>query len=270
MEEPGRGAGGPLDVARHWDENADGWARQVRQGLDAYREEFNNPAFFDFLGDISGRAVLDAGCGEGTNTRLLAEGGADVTGVDISPKMISLAREAEAEASRPLGIRYLVRPFEDLESLADGSFDVVVSFMALMDGGDVEGAIAEMTRVLRPGGRLVFSITHPCFITPGVQWVRDEAGREIALRVADYFSDEPFVEHWRFKGVDTEETQPFAVPRFPRTLSQWVNTLLRSGLSLTRIEEPRPSAEAAARHPWLQRWRQHAAIFLYVEASKPV
>lgn len=145
MDQAGRERDQPSDVADHWDENAERWARQVRQGRDAYREEFNNPAFFRFLGDVAGLAVLDAGCGEGTNTRLLADAGADVIGVDISPNMIALACEAEKE--QPRGIRYLVAPFEDLAPLPDESFDLVVSFMALMDGGDLEGAVSEVTRV---------------------------------------------------------------------------------------------------------------------------
>ena len=67
------------EVARYWDENANLWADHVRQGWDAYREHFNNPAFFKFVGDLSGKTVLDAGCGEGYNTRLLARSGARMT-----------------------------------------------------------------------------------------------------------------------------------------------------------------------------------------------
>jgi len=55
------------EVARHWDKNANLWADHVRKGWDKYRERFNNPAFFEFIGDLSGKAVLDAGCGEGCN-----------------------------------------------------------------------------------------------------------------------------------------------------------------------------------------------------------
>ena len=59
-------------VARHWDANADLWTEHVRRGWDAYREHYNNPAFFAFLGEVKGKRVLDAGCGEGCNTRILA------------------------------------------------------------------------------------------------------------------------------------------------------------------------------------------------------
>jgi 2-polyprenyl-3-methyl-5-hydroxy-6-metoxy-1,4-benzoquinol methylase len=82
------------DVARYWDDNAAGWAEQVRSRMDIAREYHNNPAFLAFLGDLEGRQVPDAGCGEGHNTRILARRGARMTGIDISERMIELARAA--------------------------------------------------------------------------------------------------------------------------------------------------------------------------------
>ncbi len=87
------------DVARYWNGNATWWAEQVRQGRDLAREFHNNPAFLAFLGDPRGKDVLDAGCGEGYNTRILARSGARMTGVDISERMIDLAREEERRAT---------------------------------------------------------------------------------------------------------------------------------------------------------------------------
>lgn len=258
---------GPAEVARYWDGNADRWADHVRRGWDAYREAFNNPAFFAFLGDLAGLEVLDAGCGEGHNTRLLARQGAHVTGIDISPRMIELARAHEQR--EPLGVRYHTAAFDDLGAFEVGTFDCVVSFMALMDGPDLPRALRELHRVLRPGGRLVFSILHPCFTTPQVGWIRDEHGHEVGLRVADYFADQPFIERWKFSKGPVPTTEPdFAVPRFPRTLSLWINSLVEAGFRITRLEEPRPSPQAVEGHPWLARWCQHAALFLYVDLRK--
>lgn len=64
----------------------------VRLGRDVFREHFNNPAFFRFIGELRGKRVLEAGCSEGYNARLMARAGAEVVGVDISPRMIELAR----------------------------------------------------------------------------------------------------------------------------------------------------------------------------------
>jgi ubiquinone/menaquinone biosynthesis C-methylase UbiE len=254
-------------VARCWDDNANIWADHVRQGWDAYREHFNNPAFFEFIGDLSGKTVLDAGCGEGYNTRLLARSGARMTGVDISQRMIELARQEEQR--EPLGIRYEVASFSDLSLFDDESFDAVVSSMALMDGRDFEGAVKEIFRVLRPGGELMFSILHPCFVTKGYGWICDDDENPAVITVSDYFAREPWVERWKFsKAPGSESVEPFAVPRFPRTLSDYLNALIEAGFILKRVAEPQPSQEICEKHPRLQRWRDHAAIFLYVQAVK--
>ena len=127
------------EVARCWDANAPVWARHVRAGYDVYRKLYHGPAFFEFVGDVAGREVLDAGCGEGVNARELARRGARVTGVDLSPKMIELAQAEEQR--EPLGIRYEAASMSDLRPFGDACFDAVVSFMALMDCADYEGAI---------------------------------------------------------------------------------------------------------------------------------
>jgi SAM-dependent methyltransferase len=256
------------EVARSWDENADSWAEQVRSGLDAYREHYNNPAFVEFIGDVRSKTVLDAGCGEGYNTRILARRGARMTGIDISARMIELAREEEER--KPAGIRYEVASFTNLAPFADSTFDVEVSFMALMDGPDFPSAIRELYRVLKPGGTLAFSLTHPCFVTKGLSWIRDQSGNETGLTVAHYFDEQPWIERWKFAKVpESAQAAPFAVPRFDRTLAHYVNTVIDSGFILARIEEPRPSEQASSEHPWLKRWREHAPLFFYVRAQKP-
>jgi SAM-dependent methyltransferase len=253
------------DVARHWDANADQWADHVRRGWDVFREQLNNPAFFALVGDLRGKTVLDAGCGEGYNTRLLAQGGAQVTGVDISPRMIELARAEEER--EPLGIRYETASFSDLSLFGGGTFDAVVSSMALMDAADLEGALREFQRVLRVGSDLFFSVTHPCFMTKGFDWLHDGDGKATRLLVSGYFDAEPWVERWRFNPAP-EGTPLFAIPVFPRALSNYVNALVDAGFALREIREPQPSEEACREHPYLQPWRDHAALYLHVRAVK--
>jgi len=76
---------------KEWDEGAESWVDFVRQGKDYYRDELNNPATFKLIGDVKGRLVLDLACGEGFNTRILAEKGAKMVGVDFSAKLVQLA-----------------------------------------------------------------------------------------------------------------------------------------------------------------------------------
>jgi SAM-dependent methyltransferase len=258
-------------VAAAWDRNAEFWTQDVRSGFDLYRELYTLPAFLSFMPPIAGKRVIDLGCGEGSNTRRFARLGGSMTGLDLSPEMIRRARQEENK--EPLGIAYEIGSFAELSPFAEEEFDCALSTMALMDGPDLPAALRATSRVLKPGGTLCFSILHPCFITPAVQWLTDEAGAHLGLRVGRYFERAPFVEYWRFRRrLERGESQacgePFEVPRFPRTLSDYINAVVDAGFRIMRVEEPRPSDEMARRHEWLNRWYQHAPLVLFVSAVK--
>jgi 2-polyprenyl-3-methyl-5-hydroxy-6-metoxy-1,4-benzoquinol methylase len=258
------------EVTRHWDDNADVWTEHVRKGWDTYREHLNNPAFLKLVGNLKGKTVLDAGCGEGYNTRIFARMGAIMTGIDISPRLIEHARLAEQK--EPLGIRYETASFTDLSLFKDESFDTVVSTMALMDSHDFEKAITGIYRVLRKNGDFFFSISHPCFMTKGFGWVTDRQGNQEKLTVSGYFSKTQWVEHWQFSQAPEEirkEVPQFAIPRFPRTLAEYINPLADTGFILKKLAEPRPSAGDCREHPYLQRWRDAGSLFLHVHCVKP-
>ena len=258
------------EVARHWDDNADVWTEHVRQGWDTFREHLNNPAFLKLVGNLKGKKVLDAGCGEGYNTRIFARMGAIMTGIDISPRLIEHA--CRAEQKEPLGIHYELASFTDMPIFKDESFDTVVSTMALMDSPDFEKAVAEIFRVLRKNGDFFFSISHPCFMTEGFGWVNEDRENKPLLTVSGYFSKKHWVEHWQFSNVPEElkkDVPQFAIPRFPRTLSEYVNPLIQTGFILRKINEPRPSASDCREHPYLQKWRDTGSLFLHVHCVKP-
>lgn len=251
------------DVAKYWNTNARAWADHTRRGFDVHRLEVNNPALFALIGDVNGLQVLDAGCGDGYHTRMLAGLGARVTGVDISEAMLAIAREEEHR--EPLGIRYERLSFAKLERFAEASFDAVVSMMALMDAPDLESSLAEFARVLRPDGMLAFSILHPCFLTRGFEWVREPGGRRTGLKVSDYFdTSSDWVDRWHFSAAGSEAVD-FAIPRFHRTLAHYVNALIEAGFVLERIVEPRPSESFCQKYgAW--HWREHAANYIQFRA----
>ena len=258
------------EVGRYWDENAEVWTELVRAGYDLYRDGLNTPAFLAMLPEVDGLKGLDVGCGEGHNTRILAERGAHVVGVDISETFVRYAREAER--AHPLGIRYeqanaVELPFEE------ASFDFATAFMSLMDIPETERVLAEVFRVLRPGGFFQFSITHPCFDTPHRVNLRDGSGRTYAIEVGDYFRGrDGEVTEWLFSAAPPEAREglrPFRVPIFMRTLSSWLNRLVDAGFILERFGEPYPSDEAVRGRPGLQD-AQIVAYFLHVRARKPV
>ena len=257
------------EVGRIWEGNAEAWTRLARAGYDVYRDGFNTPAFVAMLPDVERLAGLDVGCGEGHNTRLLAGHGARMTGVDISPTFVRYANEAEEE--HPLGIRYEVAGAANLP-FEHASFDFATAFMSLMDMPETGRVLAEVFRVLRPGGFLQFSITHPCFDTSHRKDVRGEDGLTYAVEVGDYFRKlDGEVEEWIFSAAPPEVQEglrPLRVPRFTRTLSELLNLLLDGGFVLERLGEPRPSDEMIREQPGLQSARV-VPYFLHVRARKP-
>jgi ubiquinone/menaquinone biosynthesis C-methylase UbiE len=257
------------EVGRYWDENAEVWTELVRAGYDHYRDGLNTPAFLEMLPDVNGLSGLDVGCGEGYNTRLLARRGASMTGIDISRNFVNYAREAEAGHS--LGIRYEIASAVELP-FESATFDFVAAFMSLMDISETERVLAEVFRVLKPGGFFQFSIIHPCFDTPHRKNLRDETGYTYAIEVGGYFRGrEGEVEEWIFHSAPPEarERLPlFRIPVFMRTLSSWLNRLVEADFVLERFGEPYPGDEAVQVRPGLQD-AQIVAYFLHIRARKP-
>jgi len=254
---------------RYWNQNAEVWTRLARAGYDVYRDHLNTPAFLELLPPIAGLRGLDIGCGEGYNTRLLAQRAARVVAFDIAGAFVRQAKLSED--LDPIGIRYLVASAVELP-FAVASFDFATALMSFMDIPETERVIDEAYRVLRPGGFLQFSITHPCFDTPRRRNLRDEDGRTYAFEVGDYFTNlQGEITEWLFSATPPDIRKglpPFKVPHFTRTLSQWLNLLLEAGFNLERVSEPRPSDEVVQQHPNIQD-AQVVAYFLQIRARKP-
>jgi SAM-dependent methyltransferase len=257
------------EVGRYWNGNADAWTRLARAGYDIYRDFINTPAFFAMLPDVAGLRVLDIGCGEGSNTRLLADRGAHVVGVDIAERFIEYAIQSERE--EPRGIDYRIASAVELP-FDDASFDAATAFMSLMEIPETDRVLAEAFRVIRGGGFLQFSISHPCFDTPFRRTVRDENGQKIGVEVGDYWGKaDGRVETWIFSSAPPEVKaafEPFKTPRFTRTLSGWLNIALDTGFTIERLCEPYASDEAIRARPRLARARV-VADFLQVRLRKP-
>jgi ubiquinone/menaquinone biosynthesis C-methylase UbiE len=257
------------EVKHYWDQNAEAWTALSRAGYDVYRDQVNTPAFFKMLPKVKGLKGLDIGCGEGHNTRLVAQMGAIITGIDISEKFINYAREEES--FKPLGINYLTISGQKT-GFSNGSFDFCIATMGLMDMPNPSKAVAEAYRVLKPGGFFQFSIAHPCFATPKWKWLRDDDGKKIAMICGDYFVRQSgSIDQWIFSAAPEEEKKKyptFKIPRFGSTLSYWMNCLIKTGFQIEELCEPYPNQTTAKKYPSVA----DAAIiayFLIIRCRKP-
>lgn len=241
------------DAGAYWNENATAWAALCRAGFDTYRNYLNTPAFFEILPAINGLKGIDIGCGEGYNTRLMAEKGAQMTAVDISE--IFIEKAIETENGHPLSIEYSVAGATALP-FKNEHFNFAVSFMCLMDVPNHEKALQEAYRVLKPGGFFQFSITHPCFNTPHRKNLRTPFGVTYAIEVGKYFEHQNGkLDEWIFSDAPPEmksRFQKFKTPIFNRTLTEWFTAIINAGFSIEQINEPRPNDEMIKNKPSLQ------------------
>lgn len=254
------------EAGQYWEKNAAAWTELSRAGYDVYRDLLNTPAFFAILPEVNGLRGLDVGCGEGTQTRLAAERGARMTGLDVAPTFVREAARAGG------GVAYVNGSAEALP-FADGVFDFAIATMSLMDVPRPEVALREIGRVVRAGGFLQFSISHPCFSTPHRKLLRDAQGEAYAVEVGKYFErQDGRLERWIFGAAPAEtraRLRPFEVPLFHRTLSEWLMALLAAGFALEHVAEPCVDVETALRAPQVADTRV-VSYFLHVRGRKPV
>lgn len=208
-------------------------------------------ALLDLLGPVEALRVLDLACGHGTISRELARREAVVVGIDLSPTLLAAA------GGRPPGeippITFLEGDASEPGLLADADpFDAVVCHFGLSDIDDLAGAVANVARLLRPGGSFVFSILHPCF--PGAEQV------SASWASGSTYYDERF---WFADGALSSIRREVGANH--RTLSTYLNTVVASGLVVDRVAEPPPE----------QSWSRERAgsgevpVYLVVRALKP-
>lgn len=204
------------------------------------------PAIYALVPDISGRRVLDAGCGAGINLQWLLEQGArEIVGVDVSPKMIAIARREMPAERVSLHIADLGEP---LDFLADSSFDLVFSSLVVHYLEDLNRLFAEFARLLQPGGYLVFSTHHPY--------------EDHRLHGGSYFETRLITETWRMRG------EPFTVSFYCRPLSAITEALARAGFLIERMTEALPTEDYRLADPESYARRLENPSFLCVRARK--
>jgi SAM-dependent methyltransferase len=216
-----------------WDEHAQWWIDGFTGGVDPeYEEQIIPLAVSELLGY---QKILDVGCGDGQIARALVKQGSEVLGIDPTNLHIEVAIQRGGGATYMLGSANSL-PVED------ASYDAVVACLVFEHIDELEPAIAEVVRVLRPGGQFSFFLNHPLLQTPGSGWIDD------------HIIDPP-EQYWRLGAylVETdsmEEVESDVFIRFVhRPLSRYINALHEAGLILEKMLEPAPPEGFLARAP---------------------
>jgi SAM-dependent methyltransferase len=205
-------------VANDYDSFAEAYTAETETSLaNAYYER---PAILALAGDVAGRRILDAGCGSGPLFAALRDRAAIVTGIDSSAKMLELARQ-RLGASADLHHADLRSPLP----FPDGAFDDVIASLVLHYLEDWAAPLAELRRVLTPGGRLIVSVDHPIIF-------------KLVNSGADYFATRKWSFEWNFGG----HTVPMTF--WHRPLHAMTDAFTTAGFRISVISEPQPAPTA--------------------------
>jgi len=207
-----------MDSGNGWDASAEAWIADMGESGDFSRRNVLDAPMLDRIRGRGFQSALDVGCGEGRFCRMMAELGIATTGIDPTARLIEVARSRDAQGS------YIEGQAEALP-FADASFDLVVSYLTLIDIDDVNAAIAEMARVLSPGGTLLIANLNS-FSTAGTWQGEGESAR--GYLIDNYL--EPRAEWVGWRGI--------LIRNWHRPLAAYMQPLLGQGLRLVHFDEP--------------------------------
>lgn len=209
-----------------WEQHATWWQDEFTDGADPEYEEQILPLAAQLLDGY--RRVLDLGAGEGQIARLLAAKSPETEVIGVDPTVAQMRVAAERQG----GPSYAVADASSIPS-PDAAFDAVIACLVFEHIDDVDGAIAEVARVLQPGGRFALFLNHPLLQTPGSGWIDDHMvdPPEQYWRLGPYLAESSIVE---------EVQKDVFIPFVHRPLSRYINTLAANGLVLREMHEPAP------------------------------
>ncbi|MFW5474955.1 class I SAM-dependent methyltransferase [Knoellia sp. CPCC 206450] len=225
-----------------YDDFAAAYAAENEKGL--FNAHYARPAIVSLAGDVAGRRVLDAGCGSGPLMESMRAAGAEVAGFDVSAAMVDLARERLGEDTA-----LLVHDLKEPLPYDDGEFDDVICSLVLHYLEDWGGPLAELRRVLRPGGRLLVAVNHP-------------TAYAVVYPDADYFTVTQYTEDYRFDGREVFLTF------FHRPLSAMSDSFSEAGFRIAVLSEPplSPDTPPELRPPGFEGEAFICFLFLVLEA----
>ena len=220
-----------------WNRNAEWWDEQTGEG-NQFQKVLIGPATERLLALRPGERVLDIACGNGAFSRSMARLGAQVVAFDFSGRFLERAKARTNEHADRIDYR-LVDATDEAQLLALGDrFDAAVCTMALMDMATVEPLMSALSRLLKPGGRFVFSVLHPCFNSSrGIRQVVEQEDRDGELTTAYSVNVSNYIRPASWQGVGIPG-QPTAHYYFHRPLSVLLSACFSAGFVLDGLEEP--------------------------------
>ncbi len=224
----------------------DEWSGFSQSDLERFGDEGDNarrtlldPTILRLMGEVEGKTILDAGCGNGYLSRKLAQKGAAVTGVEPSENLFRYCLKRESEQN--LGVTYIQQDLTDL--VGSDAYDAVTLINVLMDIPKYQTALTNCVRTLKTGGIIIISILHPAF--PGFESDWQKLGH---IEISEYFSPQPLKQKYGHL--------------FHRPIQDYLNALIDDGCSIERIVEPQLSDKKSALRS------AHVPQFLVIKARK--
>jgi ubiquinone/menaquinone biosynthesis C-methylase UbiE len=242
-----------------------GWYNELlEEGDDTYQEKVIKPNLLRILNAKGGEEILDVGCGQGYFAREIGKTGARVLGVDVAGELIKIAKGKAGKNEK-----YLVLSAESLTGLINNRFDAAVCVLALQNIKNLQAAVSEIARVLKPGGRCVLVLNHPTFRIPTASsWSYDDKANIQYRNIYKYLS-ELNQEVDMTQGITDVKKKKFTYS-FHHPLQVYFKAFAKAGLAVTKLEEwtshklsdkgPRKETEDTA--------RKEIPLFMCLELKK--
>ncbi|HUX35525.1 MAG TPA: methyltransferase domain-containing protein [Candidatus Paceibacterota bacterium] len=243
-----------------WKKVAGWYDKTVKEG-DSYQIKVIYPNLSRWIPELRGKKAIDVGCGQGFFSRFLAEKGASVTGVDSADTLIQIAKKESKN------IKYIKADAQNLSFAKAGEFDMALCVLSLQNMENLKAVLGEISRVLKPGGKLVAVLNHPAFRIPqSTSWGFDEKENIQYRRIDSYLSSSKN----KIDMYPSRKEKKIYTYSFHHSLQDYVKALSSSSLAIVKLEEwishrksepgPKAKAEDTA--------RKEIPIFMAFEAVK--
>jgi 2-polyprenyl-3-methyl-5-hydroxy-6-metoxy-1,4-benzoquinol methylase len=220
-----------------WDNIAEWWDDKIGDG-NSFQDYLIEPATERLLELKPGERVLDIACGAGRFARRMATHGVTILAVDHSEKFIKRAKKRTTDNADKIEYRLVdATDKAALLALGEKQFDAAVCTMALMDMSSIEPMISTLPKLLKTGGRFVFSVPHPAFNSGTARLTAEEIYQDGELVTISGIKITDYAQAFAYMGIGIKgQSEPQHY--FHRPVSMLFNTCFKYGFVLDGMEEP--------------------------------